>query len=392
MTLTAAGFRSWGFWLITAAATANYGVMSGTSPLLNRGVTELLGFDTALAGSLVSIAGFVGMATMPGLGYLAGRFGPRRVTLAAAAIAVAGVAIAVVSFTIPGIAFSRIAYGLGNAGITVATTAWVSATSPEATRGRALGYYGMSVWIGLAIGPVLAENSYAWIGNRSTWALLLAVQAASLLMAAMVREAPTATPAVATTADASVSIARAVSVPAAIAVAAWGAQGVITTFVVAHLESAGVPATGVMGGASVLLVFAASVLIARVVLGAVTDSLGPARAARASLVVVAAGLVGLAWSPTFAIACLSAVVMGFGYAPLYPSLTMLATTTLDGPRRATAIGWFSAFTSAGMSLGALAGGFLIGTLGTSITITLCAVVQLAVIPTLARAAKVRAAL
>lgn len=391
MSMTPAGPRSVGFWLITVVATANYAVLSATAPLLNRAVTEELGHDAAVAGTLVSIAGFVGMVTMPVLGMLTGRLGPRAVTLAAAVVAAAGIAVAVAAFAVPAIVVSRILFGVGNAGITVATTAWVSATTPERDRGRALGYYGMSVWVGLAVGPLLAENGYAALGNRATWAALLALQAAALIVTATVRTGSLApTPPRQMRATPGTSVARAVARPAAVAVAAWGAQGVLTTFLVTHLEDRGVGATGLTGGATVLMVFACAVLAARVALGTMADRLGPVTAARAALIAVAIGLLGLALAPSFWTACLAAVALGFGYAPLYPSLTLLATSGLDGPRRATAIGWFSAFTSAGVSIGALAGGALITEIGSTGTILLCAVAQLAVIPALAAVRRARA--
>ncbi|WP_082095916.1 MFS transporter [Demequina flava] len=383
MPLAPAGHRSWGFWLVTLAATANYAVMAATAPLLNRSVPELLGYDTAIAGSFVAIAGFAGMATMPALGYLAGRFGPPRVTIVAAALATIGIGIATIAFATPGIVASRIVYGLGNAGITVATTAWVSATSPAASRGRALGYYGMSVWLGLAIGPVLAENVYAAIGNGRTWAVLLAVQALTFILAVTVRGNPVrGEDSRAGQASTVTTVRRAVAVPAAVAIAAWGAQGVLTAFLVSHLEARSIPATGLQGGATILLVFASSVLLARIALASFTDRLGPTRATQTALGVVALGLAGLAVAPGFATACAAAIALGFGYAPLYPSLTVLATQSLAGPDRSTAIGWFSAATSAGMAVGAVAGGSLIVVVGSTATIALCAVAQIAVIPLL----------
>ncbi|WP_062072955.1 MFS transporter [Demequina sediminicola] len=385
MPLVPAGHRSWGFWLVTLAATANYAVLAATAPLLNRAIPEHLGYDTAAAGAFVAIAGFTGMAAMPLLGYLAGRFGPRRITITAAIIATIGIAVATVAFTAPGLITSRIAYGIGNAGITVATTAWVSASSPPESRGRALGYYGMSVWLGLALGPMLSENAYATVGNHDTWAALLAAQTLTLVIAVAVRSGLTeSVPPKSAPSPRKTSVRRAVAVPAAIAIAAWGAQGVLTAFLISHLEDRGISPTGFQGGATVLLVFAGSVLIARVTLATATDRLGPTRAARIALGLVALGLGGLAGAPTFVTACLAAVILGFGYAPLYPSLTILATQPLSGPDRATAIGWFSAATSAGMAAGALVGGWLIVSVGSAATIGLCAVAQLAVLPLLKR--------
>lgn len=384
------GTRSPGFWLIVALATANYTVLSASAPLVSRSVSDLLGGDESVSGLLVSITGLVGAACMVAAGVLVGRAGARRVTLGAAATAAIGLAVIVASFDLGGIAVSRLLYGAGNAGITVATTAWVSASTPEHERGRALGYYGISVWLGLALGPVLGENVYASQGNTVVWATLLAVQALTLVLAlALADQRPAPSPPRPAEAQLATSgraraktLTRVVAAPATVAISAWGAQGLFTAFLVRHLESAGLASVGLLGAANVFLVFAASVVAARLLAGSLPDRLRPARLVAGALVVVALGLAMLAVSPSFWAAALSAVVLGIGYSPLYPALTLLSTSALPEPLRAGAIGAFSASTSVGMAIGALAGGALIAAWGSVAALLVAAGVQLAVLPVL----------
>ncbi|QZN87007.1 MFS transporter [Cellulomonas sp. C5510] len=410
-----AGTRSAGFWVVVLAATANYTVLSASAPLLSRAVPDVLGGDEALAGTLVSITGLTGAACMTLVGIATSRYGPRAVTLVSAAVAVLGVGALVALFTVPGVVAGRVVYGIGNAGITVATTAWVSVTAPAGTRGRALGYYGISVWVGLALGPVLGENLYAASGNAATWAGLLAVQGVALVAAASVaappRPAPPAPPVPLRVAASAASAASAVpavpaasaasavpAVPAAtgpgraravvavvrapalVALCAWGAQGVFTTFLVQHLQSRGVPAAGVLGASSIFLVFAAAVVAARFALGSLPDRLGPVTTTRGALVAVAAGLAGMAVADSFWTAAAAAVLLGVGYAPLYPSLTLLSTAALPDPLRPPAIGVFSAATSLGMAAGAFGGGVLIAAAGSVTALACGAVLQLLVLP------------
>lgn len=390
-----AGTRSVGFWLIVLAATANYTVLSASAPLLTRAVADVLGRDAAVSGALVSVAGLTGAACMTLAGIAVGRSGPRAVTLVSALVALLGTGLLVAVFTVPGIAVARVVYGIGNAGITVATTAWISATAPDGERGRALGYYGISVWVGLAVGPVLGVNLYAVRGNVVAWTGLLLVQAVVLLAAASVAgprrcaDDPTGAVPVPTAPGGRTgrtrAVVAAVRVPALVALCAWGAQGLFTTFLVQHLQSRGVPATGVLGASSIFLVFAGSVVGARFALGSLPDRIGPAATTRGALVVVACGLVLMAVAGSFVLAALAAVVLGVGYSPLYPSLTLLSTASLPDALRPAGIGVFSAATSLGMAGGAVAGGLLITAWGSVPAVAAAGLLQLLVLPAVRRA-------
>jgi MFS family permease len=388
VSVRSAGTRSAGFWLVVLAATANYTVLSASAPLLTRAVADVLDGGQAVAGTLVSVTSLVGAACMTGAGIAASRFGPRATTLVSGLVAVLGVAALVAVFSVPSIVAGRVVYGFGNAGITVATTAWISATAPAGQRGRALGYYGLSVWVGLALGPVLGENLYAAAGNAAAWAGLLVVQAVVLLGAILVAaprrpmetEGPVESGGGSPTGARARAVLAVVWAPAVVALSAWGAQGMFTTFLVQHLQARGVPATGVLAASSIFLVFAASVVAARFALGSLPDRLGPVVTTRSALGVVAVGLVLMAIAGSFWAAAGAAVVLGVGYAPLYPSLTLLSTGALPEALRPTAIGVFSAATSLGMAAGAAGGGLLIASWGSVAALVCAGVLQLLVLP------------
>ena len=76
----------------------------------------------------------------------------------------------------------------------------------------------------------------------------------------------------------------------------------------------------------------------------------------------------------------AALLLGVGYAPLYPSLTLLSTAALPEAQRPTAIGVFSAATSLGMAAGAAGGGLLIAASGSVAALVGAGVLQLLVLP------------
>lgn len=363
--LAETGTRGTAFWLLVVASTAGYVVNGASTPVVPRVATDQLGADPAVGGLLVSLAGFVAIGAMPLAGILSDRLGPRRVLLGAGLLAAAGLGIVLVALSVPSLAVSRLVFGAGYAATATALTAWVVAEVPVTQRSRALGLFGLAVWIGLALGPVVGENLYQSAGHRTVWVVAIGIQLAGLGVALLTRggSAPVhrspARPAGAGLA----AVLRAVVRPGAAGLVAWAAEGFMIAFLIQHLVGQGVGAQGLTGAANVFTVFAASVVGVRLLLGGLPDRIGPVRTARGALVVLAAGLVVLAVAHDFPTAAAGAVLVGAGYSPLFPTLTILSTRTLDDRTRATGVGVFSAVTSAGYAVGSLVGGVLVSAVG-----------------------------
>jgi hypothetical protein len=153
--------------------------------------------------------------------------------------------------------------------------------------------------------------------------------------------------------------------------------GLMLGFLIIHLESGGVPSSGVLGAASVFAVFSVSVIAARIALATLPDRLGPLRSAAISLCTLAAGLATLGLARHFWTAAIGAALIGIGFSPLYPSLTMLATRGLAVANRALGLGMLSSFTSVGFAGGALLGGLVISVASTTWAFIMVAGLQLA---------------
>ncbi|MFJ3385355.1 MULTISPECIES: MFS transporter [unclassified Curtobacterium] len=384
--LAETGVRGGAFWLLVLASTAGYVVNGASTPVVPRLATDQLGADPALGGLLVSLAGFVAIGAMPVAGVLSDRLGPRRVLLGAGLLAAVGLGIVLVALSIPTLAVSRVVFGAGNAATATALTAWVVAEVPVTQRSRALGLFGLAVWIGLALGPVVGENLYQSAGHRSVWIVAIGIQLAGLAVALLVRDgsAPTHRSSARPTGTGIAPVLRAVVRPGAAGLVAWAAEGFMIAFLIQHLVGQGVGAQGLTGAANVFTVFAASVVGVRLLLGGLPDRIGPVRTARGALVVLAAGLVVLAVAHDFPTAAAGAVLVGAGYSPLFPTLTILSTGSLDDRSRATGVGVFSAVTSAGYAVGSLVGGVLVSAVGSGWALVVLAALQLAAVPALGR--------
>ncbi|MCW4385079.1 MFS transporter [Salinibacterium sp. SYSU T00001] len=382
------GTRGAAFWLIVVASTLGNIVNSSNSPIIARIVGAELPGDDALAGMLVSLSAFASIAAMPLAGAAADRWSVRPVLIAASVIAIAGLVLVASALTVPTLAASRIIVGAGNAAVATALTAWVVAEIPHRERGRALGLFGLSVWVGLALGPPLGDALYREIGQQSVWIASAALQLTGLLIALLVRTrgpVKVDTGAIPMQAPAEglrgwLVILRAVAVPGGVALAAWASEAFMIAFLLQHLSRNGVASEGIFGAANVFTIFAVSVVTARLLLSNLTDRLGPVVVTRWALVMVAAGMLTLAVSESFAVAALGGMLVGIGYSPLYPALTMLATEHLHPRRRSTGLGVFAALTSVGHALGSLLGGFFILLMGEAWSFaTLAAVLLLAIL-------------
>jgi MFS family permease len=363
-------------WLIVAASTCASLANGAVTPLLPLFVTDVLHGDAVAAGALVGLAPFVGLLSQPLIGWLADRHGYLTTWVLSLLLGIAGILAMLGAGSFALAAGSRALFGITSAAANTVMAAWVIATVAPEQRGRGLGLFGVSVWIGLGAGPQLGQVVVDRAGYRGLWIL-----SAALLAAALVLAVPLPRPAIVPQGRPETGAAtwresfRSVLVPGTVAGLAWSAEGVILGFLIVHLRSRGLAADGLFGPTSVLTVFAVTVIVARFLFSSVTDRLGPLRTTTASLALLAGALVTLAFATTFAVAALAAVALGLAFAPLYPALTLLANEHLTARNRGTGLGIFSALTALGTTVGTLYGGLLSGWRGATLAFLTAAALQ-----------------
>lgn len=375
-----------GFWLVFAASTLTGIANSASAPVLSRYAGDVLDATPAVAGFIVSISALVGIVVQPLAGIGADRFGPRAISWLGGLVGIAGLLLIVVSVDSLAVAGSRFAFGIGYAAIGTAVMAWIVASVVRAERGRALSLFGISIWVGLALGPQLGETVFDAWGYTAVWIVCAAVQLAAVLCVLPISDRAQRVHRTSehTTGAGGVTGLRAaffaVARPGVVAALAWSGEGFMLAFLIVHLQKNGLAAVGLTGAASVFTIFAISVIGTRLLLGGLPDRLGPVKTARIALLALALGMILLGYSYSFVAAAAGAVLMGAGFAPLYPALMMLATERLDPRRRAAGVGVFSAFTSVGYASGAFFGGVIAGIWGEGLAFVAIALLQLAAIP------------
>ena len=358
------GPASLGYWLIVLSTTFSYTVNSACAPLITYTTTHDINLTASIAGTVVSSAVVTSLICMVLSGKIVDYTGPRTLCLLAEFMGALSLIAPAIICSVPMLLINRVFYGAANAAITVATTVWIVYNVSPSERGKSFAYYGVSVWVGLAVGPVISESIAQHINSQCAWGLLAIIQLISFILIFPVQgEARRKNIEETNQKDSSLGIRKkALSqcmLPCCVALIAWGIEGAITTFLVQHLSQYKIPATGLCSSSSLFGLLAMSVILCRIFTGNVPDRYGAVATTAVCMIFLGLGCILLAFSRSLLLGALSMVLIGFAYSPLYPSLTLLITQLVSSSNQSTALGIFSASTSAGYYCGAFIAGALI---------------------------------
>jgi MFS family permease len=325
-------------------------------PVLPLYLRHELGASDVVVGALVVGFGFVAVLCRPLAGSLTDRIGRRRV-------AVAGTLLCALSGTfyfVPGIlgtATARFVLGIGEAFATSATMAWAIDVAPSERRGRTLSMFGLAIWIGLSIGPLIgiALNT---IGYEAVWAFAALMPLAGALLARVLpggdlvvqREPMRALRRL---------VPPGVATPGVAGLLVSTGAGVIEAFVVLQVAERGLGGDNPAAvGGLVYATFAVAAVLTRVLGGGLVDRFGGVRTAAVACVVEAIGLalVAAAWNETIVFA--GAAFVGASLALLFPALAMTAVDAAPRSTRGAAAASFTAFFDSGFAAGGVVGGFI----------------------------------
>jgi len=320
-------------------------------PVLPRYVVGPLGGSDLDAGIVTGAFAFAAVIGRPIGGRIADRRGRRVVVVAGLLLAAAaGVLYLVLPFGVLGLVLARLVLGWGDGWVFTAGLAWTVDLAPEERRGRSIALYGLAVWGGLSLGPLLGEGLYAAWGYDAVWLFSAASPLAGALVARVVpdRRAPVVRD---PDAERRPLLPRAAVRPGFALFLANVGYATLAGFVVLHLEEQG---SG--GGAAVFTACAVTVVGARLLLAWLPDRVGPRRTAIGCGVAQALGLAMIALAGGLPLAIAGAMVMGAGFSLSFPSLAMLVVDRVEEDERGAAMGGFSSFFDVGVGVGAPAAG------------------------------------
>jgi MFS family permease len=313
-------------------------------PVLPRYVHGPLDAGNIAVGVVIGSYAVTGLLLRPVAGRLADHRGRKpTVLLGSVLVAIAGF-LYLLPLGVAGLIGARLLLGAGEGTVFTAGSAWIVDIAPPERRGRIIGLYGLAVWSGLSVGPLIGELLLHASGYTAVWLFAGVAPLVGALIATRLPDPfhpkpgedehhPLIAP-------------EAVRPGAALALGSLG-YATVASFVVLHLDQ-----RGLGHGAVVFGVFATMVVLTRLAAGDLPDRIGPLRVAIAAAVVEAAGLAMLGIAHSIPVAIAGAMAMGAAFSLLYPSLLLIVVARVAETRRGAALGTFTAFFDAGIGFGA----------------------------------------
>jgi MFS family permease len=328
---------------VFAVTFAGLVAVGAVLPVLPRYVHGPLGAGNVAVGVVIGSYAITGLLLRPFAGRLADRRGRRpAVLLGSVIVAVAGF-LYLLPLGVPGLIGARLLLGAGEGTVFTAGSAWIVDIAPPQRRGRVIGLYGLAVWAGLSVGPLIGELLLHASGYTLVW---LFAGAAPLVGALIAFRLPDPFHPIADGEHHPLIAREAIRPGVALALASIG-YATVAAFVVLHLDD-----RGVGHGAAVFGAFATMVVLTRLVGGDLPDRVGPARVAATAASVEAVGLAAMALAHSLEVALAGALAMGAAFSLLYPSLSLIVVGRVADTRRGAALGTFTAFFDAGIGFGA----------------------------------------
>jgi MFS family permease len=312
-------------------------------PVLPRYVHGPLDSGDLAVGVVIGSYAVTGLLLRP----VAGRFADTRgrrptVVIGALLVSLSGL-LYLPHLGIPGLILARLVLGAGEGAVYTAGSAWIVDMAPPQRRGRILGLYGLAVWGGLSVGPLLGEVLLNASSYEAVW---ICAGVLPLIGAAIALRVPDPFQPLTHAEPHPLIAPEAVRPGFAIALASVG-YATLAAFIVLLLES-----RGIGHGATVFAAFAAMIVLARVLAGHLPDRYGPAPVAIGAVLIEAGGLVLIAVSHSLPLALLGGMAMGGGFSLLNPSLMLIAVGRVSQEARGAAMGTYTAFFDAGVGIGA----------------------------------------
>lgn len=305
-----------------------------------------------LVGVAVGLAFLATALSRPVAGYFADSGRARRTVLAGGLLTAAGGAGQWVAPDPPLLLLARFAMGAGDAALFSGALPWVLAGTPADHRGRVASWFGLSIWVGIALGPVLATALNRWGGEDAVWIAIVALGVAAALPVVGTPRQSTPDRLVRPAGWRSV-VPRGAALPGgALWLASYG-YGTVGALAVLFLRA------GHHGGDGLpLTVFAGGYVATRIAGGRLIDRFGGERVAGVSLVVEVAGLALVAGSPGLASTLAGLALTGMGVALVYPSIVTITVNRAGLLRAGVSVGAMTSCWDLGiMAAGPLGGVF-----------------------------------
>jgi MFS family permease len=175
------------YWRLWSACFLGFGAIGMTIQVMPAYAHERFGANAITAGLAVTIGSLATMISRPVSGRLADQSGGRRVAMAGAILGLIGGAGHVVATNLPVLVLARLFLGAGEGALFTGSVGWVLAHTAQSQRGKIAGQFGLSMWTGLASGPMLGTALLAIGAYRNVWIAATIIPVVGLALVASTR-------------------------------------------------------------------------------------------------------------------------------------------------------------------------------------------------------------
>lgn len=344
------------------AVLAGYLALGATIQAIPGYVTDDLGAGTFGSGLAVGIAFLATAAVRPIAGLLADTRDPRPVVMLGGVLTATGGLGHLLAPNLVLLLVARLVMGAGEAALFSAALPWVLRRTPPERSGRVAGWFGLSMWGGLAVGPLVASLTVPAAGYTAVWLLVSVLGLVSAVLVsttrAQSREHPTHSRPLPQLLDLRTLVPHAAVAPGiAFGLSSFG-YGTIAAMVVLFLSEADVSAAGYA-----LAVFAVVFLIVRAVGSPMVDRFGGARIGQIAVASEVVGLVVLALLPPSNLSVLGVAIVGAGVALTYPATVSMTVHRAKSLNLGTSVGVMISFWDLGIMIAGPTAGMVAVLLG-----------------------------
>lgn len=355
------------FVILAAAALAFYIAGGIILPITPRFVEERLAGDTLAVGIVFASFAIASLALRPIVGWSSDRFGRRPLLIGGAVLTVAGLVLHLVAVNLGILVLARSLLGAGEGFFLVAALAAASDLAPPERRGEALSFLSLSLYLGIAIGPLIGE---AVLGNGDfglVWLVTAGIAGVAVVLSVMTPETAPLAVAGEKPRQRGPLIHPAGLFPGLIILTGmWGMAGFFA-FLPGYAKS-----IGLTGVSIPLLIYALVVVGLRVVGARVPDRYGQVRVASVALALAAIGLAVIGAVPTIPGLLVGTATYAVGIAFIMPAIVSLAVSMVPPEERGTVVGTAAVFLDVAFGVAPAVLGVLAASMGASLTFLISA--------------------
>ena len=332
------------------------GILLPVTPLYTQ---EILLGDRIAVGIVSGAFAVASLAMRPFSGRLSDQRGRRVALLLGAAISVFAAAGHLIAFNLPILIVMRFALGVGEALFFVAGLAAATDLAPANRRGEAISLVSLSLYLGIAIGPIIGEVLLGAAGYGAVWILTAVLYVASVGLSWIVPETleKTEEPTDAPPRKRALIHPRGV-VPGILALCGVWGMGPFFTFVPLLVGDLGLGSSGPYLG-----VFAIVVVILRFFGARLPDRIGAAKLTGTAFIATTLGLLisGAAVARAIPVSeglFLGTILFGTGVAFTLPAIMAMAVVGIRPDERGAVVGTAGLFVDVAFGLSPAVLGFV----------------------------------